>query len=332
MSTHRHLPSLRAVPGIEVSGLVDRSPTRAAEVARQYRIPLVSSSIDLSAVPWIGDIDAVVIGTPPQTHHRIAAQALDLGKHVLTEKPFSITVAEGEDLVQRSAAAKRTLAIVHNFQFSRAFRRLRRDIARGRLGEITALEGYQWSSPGRRLPVWYEEIRGGLFFDESPHLLYLLRALAGEDLRVRDAAASTTTGRRTPDLVTAFLDGPGAPVRMTLNFTAPVSEWFVAAFGDRAVGVADVFRNVYVRLPSDGLHVTRTVLRTSVLATWRHWIGQVVPGLEFLTGRALYGNVEVMGRFAEACRSGAAPEGISAADALAVLRLQHAILDRAGIS
>jgi predicted dehydrogenase len=332
VSTHRHLPSLRSIPGVEVAGLIDRKPERAEEVARKYEISRRSSSVDLSGVDWLKEIDAVVIGTPPQTHHDIAAQALSLGKDVLTEKPFSVTIADGEDLVARSRAANRVLAIVHNFQFSRAFLRLSRDAASGRLGKITGFEAYQWSSPGRRLPVWYEEIPGGLFFDESPHLLYLLKALAGGDLRVRDASAVRTPGRRTPDLVTAFFEGSAVPVRMTLNFTAPVSEWFIAAFGDRAVGIADVFRNVYVRLPSDGLHVTRTVLRTSLFATGRHWLGQVLPGFEFLTGRAMYGNVEVMRRFARACRSGATPEAISAEDALHVLRLQHSILELAGLS
>jgi hypothetical protein len=60
-------------------------------------------------------------------------------------------------------------------------------------------------------------------------------------------------------------------------------------------------------------------------------MGQVRPGLEFVLGRAMYGNVEVMRRFTAACRSGSAPEGISKEDGLDVLRLQHSILDAAGI-
>lgn len=315
-----------------MTGLVDRNESRAEQVAVAHGIRFRSSSIELGRIPWLDSVDALVIGTPPQTHHAIACEALALGKHVLTEKPFAITTAEGEDLVERSTAAGRTLAVVHNFQFSRSFLRLRRDLDSGRLGDPTGFEAYQWSSPGRRLPVWYEDLPGGLFFDESPHLLYLLRALAGGSLTLRAAiAVPGRAGHRTPELLTAVFDGSLVPLRMTLNFTAPLSEWFVAAFGSKAVGVADVFRNVYVRLPADGLHVTPTVLRTSVLATLRHWVGQARPGLEFLLGRARYGNVEVMRRFAEACRSGAEPAGISGLDGLEVLRLQHEILTRAGL-
>jgi predicted dehydrogenase len=333
VSTHRHLPSLRACGGAEVVGVVDRNEARASEAASRHRIPLRSSSIDLARIEWLSGIDAVVIGTPPRTHHAIALQALSLGKHVLTEKPFAMTAAEGEELLLAAGRANRTLAVVHNFQFSRSFLRLRADLESGRLGSVRAIEAWQWSSPARRLPAWYDDLPGGLFFDESPHLLYLLRSLAGGSLHLSQAhAAPSRSGGRTPDTLTAFFDTASrVPARMTLNFVAPVSEWYVAVLGSRAVGIADVFRNVYLRLPSDGLHRLGGVLRTSLLSTARHWIGQVRPGVEFVLGRAMYGNVEVMRRFTAACVSGTPPEAISKEDGLDVLRLQHAILEAAGI-
>jgi hypothetical protein len=133
-------------------------------------------------------------------------------------------------------------------------------------------------------------------------------------------------------MVTAFFETASeVPARMTLDFVAPLSEWYVAVLGSRAAGIADVFRNVYLRLPSDGLHETAGVVRTSLTATARHWLGQIRPGLEFVAGRAMYGNVEVMRRFTAACRSGTSPGGIAKEDGLDVLRLQHAIFDAAGI-
>jgi len=334
VATHRHLPSLRANPRVEIVGLVDHNESRGAEVARKFGIARSASSVDLGALPWLAEVDAVVIGTPPQTHHAVASRALSLGKHVLTEKPFALTVAEGEDLSERADAAGRMLAVVHNFQFSRAFVRLLSDVAAGRLGEPAAIEAHQFSNPNRRLPIWYGDLPGGLFFDESPHLLYLLRRLAGGELAVEAAhAVKNRAGGRTPDLLSAFFrTGSGVSARMTLNFVAPVSEWFVSVAGSKAMGIVDIFRNVYVRLPNDGAHVTATALRTSALATLRHWAGSARPGIEFLLGRAMYGNREVMRRFAEACGSGVAPEGISKADGLDVLRLQYTILETAGLA
>jgi len=180
VSTHRHVPSLRSAGGTKIVGVIDRNLARANEVANRHRIPLRSSSIDLANVPWISEVDAVVIGTPPATHHAIGLQALSLGKDVLTEKPFALTAEEGNELVRAANGSGKMLAVVHNFQFSRAFLRLRADLESGHLGSPRAYEAHQWSSAGRRLPVWYGDLPGGLFFDESPHLIYLLRALAGK--------------------------------------------------------------------------------------------------------------------------------------------------------
>jgi scyllo-inositol 2-dehydrogenase (NADP+) len=80
-----------------------------------------------------------------------------------------------------------------------------------------------------------------------------------------------------------------------------------------------------VRLPNDGSHTASLVLRTSLVATWAHW---AQSGPQHLAGSLRYGNDEVFRRFAAAVRSSAQPVGIGAADALAVLRMQHEILER----
>ena len=75
---------------------------------------------DLRTVPWLDEIDAVVVATTPFTHYRPDPRgARRRGKHVLTEKPFAMTVAEGQELVALSRANGAALAIVHNFQFAR---------------------------------------------------------------------------------------------------------------------------------------------------------------------------------------------------------------------
>lgn len=121
-------------------------------------------------------------------------------------------------------------------------------------------------------------------------------------------------------------------MRLSLNFVAPVSEWHILVCGEEALGCVDLFRDIYVRLPNDGLHVTATVIRTSLQATWQHWASHLISGSKHLLGRSLYGNLDVMRRFVEACLTGKQPEAINATDALAVLRMQHEILAAAGWS
>ena len=111
-------------------------------------------------------------------------------------------------------------------------------------------------------------------------------------------------------------------MRPRLSFRSSVA-------GQRCLGDVDVFRDIYVRIPNDGLHTTWPVLRTSLVATASHWLQHLVSGPRHLAGRLRYGNDEVFRRFAESVRSSSRAEGIAAEDALAVLRMQHEIIERA---
>ena len=102
----------------------------------------------LADVPWLADVDAVVVATSPFTHHALISEALRLGKHVLTEKPFAMTREEARGLVARSEASKRVLGIVHNFQFARSTRRLVDDVAAGALGEVRGIVARTVRKPG----------------------------------------------------------------------------------------------------------------------------------------------------------------------------------------
>ena len=82
--------------------------------------------------------------------------------------------------------------------------------------------------------------------------------------------------------------------------------------GDLGAASIDVFRDIATFIPNDGLHTTRSVLRTSMRATWEHWIGHVRSGPRHLCGTLRYGNDEVFSRFWNAIRSGNPPLGVSA--------------------
>jgi predicted dehydrogenase len=301
-------------------------------VCRRFGIPRYYEGNALAAIPWLEEVDAFSIGTAPASHAPLIREALDLGRHVITEKPFAMRPAEGEALVALARARRRTLAIVHNFQFARSVSKLRADLQTGRYGEIRFVWARQLGNPARRLPAWYEELPLGLFYDESPHMFYLLRSLAPGPLRLVSASVHPSgSGKRTPAWISAhYTSGPrGVPVKLDMAFEAPLSEWHVAVAGDHFLGDVDVFRDIYVRLPNDGAHTSWPVLRTSLCATWWHWAEHLLSGPRHLAGTLTYGNDEVFRRFAAAALSGAEPHDIGPEDALSVLRMQHEIIERA---
>jgi len=117
------------------------------------------------------------------------------------------------------------------------------------------------------------------------------------------------------------------PVSIQMNFEAPVSEWHVAAIGDKGIGTVDLFRDIAVYTPNDGDHKALEVLRSSASSSWHHWRGYVGSGLKHVRGTLRYGNDEVFRRFHAASLTGASPEAIDGLDALAVLKIQHWILE-----
>ena len=330
VAQNRHLPALDRNPAFTVVGVIDRAPGRAEAIAAKRRYSRHAQAGSLAEVGWLDEVDAITVATAPMAHHALVREALSRGKHVLTEKPFTMTVAEGEDLVALAAAQDRRLAIVHNFQFARSTRSLLADLQSGRLGKLKAINAVQFGNPRRRLPVWYEDLPLGLFYDESPHLLYLTRRLAGELKLERAITTPSTMGLKTPARVDAYFSAPGfeGPITLNCNFESPVSEWYLMAFGEKALGIVDVFRDIYIALPNDGGHDTRNVVRTSLVATGQHWLQHLTSGIPHLTGRLSYGNDEVFDRLARGINGDLqALAPIGAQSALDVLKLQHAIID-----
>jgi scyllo-inositol 2-dehydrogenase (NADP+) len=329
VGTHRHLPWLKRTPGVRVVGVVDHTPARVERARATFAVERSAVADGPEGIPWLGEVDAVSIATPPATHHSLALAYLNEGKDVLLEKPMALTVEDARELVEVAERAGRMLAVVHNFQFARSVVRLRRLLAAGRLGDVNALWGAQLSNPQRRLPEWYESLPLGLFFDESPHFFYLVRSVLGAEPELQIAhLVPSRDGKRTPAAITLLMRAREVPVQISMNFVAPVSEWHLTVIASRGLAVVDVFRDVLVLVRNDRQHLARHILTTTAGAVGTHLIGVGSSGVKLALGRLAYGNDIVMARFAEACRTRIAPEGISARDGLEVVRLQRAVLDR----
>jgi predicted dehydrogenase len=315
---------MRAHGGFEIAAIVDRRGDRAREAAERLGVPRHAEAGSVDELDFAGEIDAVSCGTAPFAHHEVVGSALRAGKHTITEKPFTMTVPEGEELASLAADRGLALCVVHNFQFSRSVGTVLGWLQSGALGAVRGVWAIQLSNPQRRLPDWYDELPLGLFYDESPHLIYVARALAGSELEPLSATVrSSSRGLRTPAQVDLALRAGAVPVTMVMNFEAPVSEWHVAVLGERSLAVVDLFRDTALRVPNDHGHGALNVLRSSLASTGRHWLGYLRSGPLHLTGRLRYGNEEVFARFHDAATGGGPAEGIGVQDALSVLRLQH---------
>jgi predicted dehydrogenase len=325
----RHVPTIAGDRRFRLVGVADRREDRARSVAARLQDVQASVASRLADIAWIQDVDAISVATAPMAHHQLVREALDRGLHVITEKPFAMSVREGSAMLKDADRARKCLAVVHNFQFARSMRRLKRDLADGRLGAIRGVRAIQLGNPSRRLPTWYEELPLGLFYDESPHLLYLLSSVAGPLSLVKAVSAESRRGHATPAQIDAWFDADKAdyPITLSCNFESSLSEWHLSVHGEKGVGIVDIFRDIYLRLPNDGGHGTAEVIRTSVSATAQHWWQHLTSGIPHLAGKLRYGNDEVFARFGRAIRGDPdALRPIDAAMAQQILGLQHAII------
>ena len=117
-----------------VAWVADRDPDRLAQV--RARFPDVQVTEDAGAVIADPGVDAIVVATPTTTHHALAKQALDAGKHVLVEKPLATTVADAEELDALAKQAGLVLMVGHVFLYNDGVRWVKDFIDTGKAGRI----------------------------------------------------------------------------------------------------------------------------------------------------------------------------------------------------
>ena len=122
------------IEGAQVKPVSDLNPKRQQLVKMRY--PTIETMDEPEAMFADTEIDAVAIVTPVCTHFDLAMRALQAGKHVLLEKPFTQTVAQGEQLL--AEAQKRNLLVMvdHTFVYTSAIRKIKSIIDSGELGDI----------------------------------------------------------------------------------------------------------------------------------------------------------------------------------------------------
>ncbi len=138
----RHVPGLRAIPGVELVGLVNRSPESSARAAAELEIARTYPG--WAALLEDPAVDAVVVATWPYLHAPVAIAALEAGKHVLVEGRMAMDAAEARAMLAAAEARPDRVAMVVPAPFGFADATIRRLLAAGAIGELRAAR-LSWS-------------------------------------------------------------------------------------------------------------------------------------------------------------------------------------------
>jgi scyllo-inositol 2-dehydrogenase (NADP+) len=164
-----HAPVIRAVPGMHLAAILQRTGNEAAETYPDVRI--VRSMDELLA---IREIQLVVIATPNDTHSSFAKHCLEAGRDVVVDKPFTTTVEDGQSLVDLAKKRGRLITVYQNRRYDGDFQTIRKLVSEGILGRIVRFEThYDRYRPRLKPGAWRETTRpgSGILFDLAPHLI-----------------------------------------------------------------------------------------------------------------------------------------------------------------
>jgi scyllo-inositol 2-dehydrogenase (NADP+) len=170
-----HGPLVAATPGLTVAAVVTSDPGRGSQAALAHPGAAI---LDTPDALWAraGELDAVVVATPNDSHAALATAAIDHGLAVVVDKPMALGSAEGQALVDHAAGAGVPLTAFQNRRWDSDQLTLARLLADGALGTVLRFESrFERWRPEARPEVWREartpEQGGGLLLDLGSHLI-----------------------------------------------------------------------------------------------------------------------------------------------------------------
>lgn len=212
-----HAPFISTNPHFKLCKIVERSKELSKE--RYPNATIVRSFEELIKDPAI---ELIVVNTPDSTHYAYARLALEAGKHVIVEKPFTSTTEEGEELIALAAEEGLMLSVYQNRRWDADFRTVQEIISKGLLGRLVEYESTFARYRNFIKPnTWKEtgESGGGLTYNLGSHLIdQAVRLFGMPEAVFADIATMRTHGKVDDYFMIRFFRPSLAPdVRVTLK-------------------------------------------------------------------------------------------------------------------
>lgn len=130
-----HAPFLKEHPGFSLSAIVERNKEESKKL---YPESTIHHSVE--EMLQNDDLQIIVVNTPVQTHFEYCKMALEAGKNVIVEKPFTVTTAEAEELVKLAKQKNLFLSVYQNRRFDRDYLHVKSILNEGKLGTLKEVE------------------------------------------------------------------------------------------------------------------------------------------------------------------------------------------------
>ncbi len=189
------------------------------EAERKY--PAIKTFRSLEALLADEKLELVIVNTPNYTHFDIAKKALLANKHVVVEKPFTVNVMEGEELIALAARQNRLISVYQNRRYDSDYKIVKQVLSEGWLGNIVETEIHYDRYKEELSPKLHKEIPGpgtGCLYDLGSHLIDQALQLFGMPLAVFADIAIMRPISKVDDYFELLLYYPSHRVRLKSNY------------------------------------------------------------------------------------------------------------------
>ena len=226
-----HAPLIAACPELHLEAVVSRQVEAVAEVWPDARV--LSTFDEALADPAI---DLIVLATPNDLHAAQAEAALNAGKAVVVDKPFTLTAAEARRLAALAEAKGLLLSVFHNRRWDADFLTLQALIAENRLGPVVRFESHFNRYRPEIRDRWREGDGpgAGIWYDLGPHLIDQALCLFGRPLGVTCDLAILRPGGRATDYAHAVLRYADKRIILHADMLTAAADARFAVHGARA--------------------------------------------------------------------------------------------------
>ncbi len=252
---HMHAASyaacVQANPDAVLVGISDDDAERGKQMAEAYECEYFGSDETLVEA----DIDAVIICTENALHRDATLLAAEAGRHVMCEKPISISVVDAQAMIEACDHAGVGLMTAFPCRYGPAYIEARRLVAEGQIGEILAMKG---TNRGRNPGGWFVEPQlsgGGATIDHTVHITDLMRDITGTEVAAvyceMDRFFNPELKCDDAGLITMDFTG-GAFATLDCSWSRPPH---YPTWGDATLALIGTEGNIWIDLFSEKLHI-----------------------------------------------------------------------------
>lgn len=253
--------NFNSIDNAQVVAVCDRNPDVLAKVKRLY--PSVEVSTDCMDVAKSADIDVVAVVTPVSTHYGLAKKALQNGKHVFVEKPFTASSAEAQELIDLAARRNLKIMVDHTFIFTGSVRKMKEIIDSDVLGDI-----YYYDSTRVNLGLFQHDVN--VVWDLAPHDFSIMHYLIDEKpMSIVACGTSHINGMEDIAYVTVHFQN-STIAHFNVNWLSPVKVRTTLIGGEKRMLVwNDVNADEKIKLYDKGVDVESRESIYNLLVSYR---------------------------------------------------------------